>query len=1005
MTGSDSYNLSSDSSMLVISDTRSGVRKDTLEGYFAGINSIRYSPNGKYIIAIGGYYFDDSTTKKTGIDSRELSWATLTWNATSGKLLHIHKLERLKKHEYWGTQAINKVDLWFDHTNKDLLFVNDGYTVEARNVLTGKLVSSLWEHTGNSHSYVLGKNKRTVFKRDGNTLKIIDILSGKMTGSFQHTVEIEKFRVDEKNNVVITVTKENHLHIWDINTGKLLRTFDGGAEKIFSFEPSPADKHLVLFSKHPPENEGKDEDEDEGETLEEIRMWDWGLNKFLWTITLPQSKLKGEFSPDGKNLAVYADPPSDYFETEINLDHAQVLDVRTGKKKSNFTGHASYVRSGAFSPDEKRLVTAYSDSTIRIWDMDKGQFTTTLTGHSNVVNRVEFTADGSYLASASDDSTARIWDAWSGKLLYTLGGNEGPVYSARFSTDMKYIVTISEDDGRVWDAGTGKLLHVLEGAGGIEARFSPDGKYILCDAGLWNAGTGKLVFELDWHNGRVNHSQFSSDGKYIVTASADETAKLWSVDYGELLFSFDDHTDEVVYATFSQDSKKVITASLDNTVKIWDVQTGRLEKSIDLGSNTVVVDMHIPGNKLLCVAAGSETRIIKLSTGELTYSFFSLEKNGYLVVDRFNRFDGTENARKLLYFTCNDEVIELDQVKDQLWTPGLAGRIIKGDSINALKLADLNICGLTPQVKERAGNNDEYHFQVTPRRGGLGETALYLNGIEIRRYARSQLKQNGGSYDIVFKKSDLLPYLVPGEENAVQVRAWVQDNTISSRGLIKKLDKTKDSTANPDLYAVFVGISDYKGDELDLKYAAKDAEDMGVALSVAARKLLNTDGKEHVFTYHLTTTKGYYRFPEKIGIRKTLEEIGTKARANDILLLFFAGHGLMEGKNKKQFYFLTADASRNGVADAIGDMGISTAELTEWVKPAHIKAQKRIMIFDACNSGQAIRDFVQLGKPGQGYVAGRSDESGQQVKAIERLNSQSGMIILSASAATSMPMK
>src|SRR5450432_4585809 len=102
-----------------------------------------------------------------------------------------------------------------------------------------------------------------------------------------------------------------------------------------------------------------------------------------------------------------------------------------------------------------------------------------------------------------------------------------------------------------------------------------------------------------------------------------------------------------------------------------------------------------------------------------------------------------------------------------------------------------------------------------------------------------------------------------------------------------------------------VGVSDYKGDELDLQYAAIDATDVSTTLAAAARKLLNYDGKEHVFMYNLTTAKDHYQLPEKNSIKKILEEIGKKAMANDILLIFFAGHGVMEG-TKKQFYFLTA---------------------------------------------------------------------------------------------------
>ncbi|HRF18547.1 MAG TPA: caspase family protein, partial [Chitinophagaceae bacterium] len=242
---------------------------------------------------------------------------------------------------------------------------------------------------------------------------------------------------------------------------------------------------------------------------------------------------------------------------------------------------------------------------------------------------------------------------------------------------------------------------------------------------------------------------------------------------------------------------------------------------------------------------------------------------------------------------------------------------------------------------------------------------------------------------------------IAGKENPVTVKAYTADNAISSRGIIINEDKTQEKTTTPpNLYAVMVGVSDYKDEELDLKYAAKDANDISAAVAASARKLLNTDGKEHVFVYDLTTSEKRYQLPEKNSIKKVLEEIGNKATANDILLLFFAGHGVMSARSGEQqkFYFLTADASKTTAASAVADVGISTAELTEWMKPQNIRAQKRILIFDACNSGQAIRDLVKVGNERQGYMAARSDEQSQQIKAIDKLNEQSGFFILSASA-------
>ncbi len=400
-------------------------------------------------------------------------------------------------------------------------------------------------------------------------------------------------------------------------------------------------------------------------------------------------------------------------------------------------------------------------------------------------------------------------------------------------------------------------------------------------------------------------------------------------------------------------------------------------------------------NQLLLIASARYLSILNIKAGKYFHLFFP-DNDNWIVLDENGNFDGTEDARKKLYLTCGTEVVNLEQVKDQLWVPNLAERIIAGETVNARKLADMNICGFTPEVINTSTDADTYRFKIQPRSGGLGETVLLVNGIEAKRYPINTLKKIGNAYELVVPKAGLNNMLIAGQENPVTVKAYTADNGISSRGLILLADKRKQSAAPANLYAVMVGVSDYKGEGLDLKYAAKDATDLSSAISHAAKKMLNTDGKEHVFMYNLTTSRDHYLQPEKNSIKKVLEEIGKKAKANDILLVFFAGHGMMEANHKK-FYFLTADASAASAVESIADVGISTAELTDWMKPQNIPAQKRILIFDACNSGQAIKDFVTMGSTGQDYLAARNDDEAQQIKAIDKLNEKSGLFILSAS--------
>ncbi|MDI1484608.1 WD40 repeat domain-containing protein, partial [Polyangium sp. y55x31] len=95
-------------------------------------------------------------------------------------------------------------------------------------------------------------------------------------------------------------------------------------------------------------------------------------------------------------------------------------------------------------------------------------------------------------------------------------------------------------------------------------------------ARVWNAdGTGEPL-RLEGHQDRVYSAAWSPDGTRIVTASADKTARVWNADGTGKPLRLEGHQDGVSSAAFGPDGTRIVTASWDKTAWIWNADgTGK----------------------------------------------------------------------------------------------------------------------------------------------------------------------------------------------------------------------------------------------------------------------------------------------------------------------------------------------------------------------------------------------------------------------------------------------
>merc|ERR1712039_923665 len=126
-----------------------------------------------------------------------------------------------------------------------------------------------------------------------------------------------------------------------------------------------------------------------------------------------------------------------------------------------FEDHTKDVLSVAFSADNRQIVSAARDKTIKLWNtLAQCKYTIQEDGHQDWVSCVRFSPnnqnpvimspDGSLCASGGKDAKAMLWDLNDGKHLYTLD-HADTINSLCFSPNRYWLCAATGPTIKIWD--------------------------------------------------------------------------------------------------------------------------------------------------------------------------------------------------------------------------------------------------------------------------------------------------------------------------------------------------------------------------------------------------------------------------------------------------------------------------------------------------------------------------------------------------------------------------
>ncbi len=336
-------------------EVASGKQVLLLSGNSAQVDSVAFSPDGTRVLT------GSNTARLWNItgDNRQLiisalSEITVSALAPDGKSIVV------------GDESGN-AGLWDLNTGKLLRnFQKDIHDVKSLAISPdGKMVALSIRHGNESVDVILV---------DAATGEILKTFTGAPT--LQPYIGSLSFSSDGK--MLLAGYFDNTARLWDVSSGQLLRLIYGSDSANGSGDATLSpDGQMIVF--------------DGG------RTW-WNISTGA-RVNFPEAMSGNKiiFSPDGSLAAI------------IHGYTFSVWKVATQQLVQNYSGHSDQIRSLAFSPDNKMVLTGSADKTAMLWELSSARLLRVFTGHGASVTSVAFSPDGRTIITTSLDKTIRTW--------------------------------------------------------------------------------------------------------------------------------------------------------------------------------------------------------------------------------------------------------------------------------------------------------------------------------------------------------------------------------------------------------------------------------------------------------------------------------------------------------------------------------------------------------------------------------------------------------------------
>lgn len=588
------------------------------------------------------------------------------------------------------------------------------------------------------------------------------------------------------------------------------------------------------------------------------------------------------FDAEGKTIAV-SGPGGD----------VTLWNTRTGLKVGTLAG-STVADQLAFDPEGRTLACAFWDYRLALWDLATGEMRKEVRLKENVAR------GGQALALRFVAGGEKLCVAYKQGLFATLDGETLEILDSMNLDDRH-----NEINDAAWDA-EGKRLALARGLGmllQVRRTVRRDGNRV--DLVDYDAQT--IRQGLRGHTFAVRSVALSPDGRLAAGGGDDAQIKVWDVAAGKEVATLAGHQSTVDSLAFSPDGRRLLSGSQDHSFKIWDVERGALVATL----------VTLEPDDMIVAAPDGYYAANQGGFGDLAFRFGGVAVPPEQFDLRWNRPDVILSR----FGKASPEVVARYRA---LYERRLRKMNLSPADVNGRReLPEAEIAGPLPYSTSERTLSISIHARDA--RHDLARLMVYCNDVPIHG-------RNG---------VDLGPLKTREVRRQVEValaagRNKVQVAVLNDRG-VESLKDTAFVQCEADkspttLHVVCVGISRYRDERLTLRYAAKDALDVGAAFRETVNQFDNV--KVTTLTDAQATREGILALRKLVG----------STRTDDGVVLFFAGHGMLD--DQANYYFVTWDCDPTRPAKR----GLAYDEIQDLVDG--IPARRRLVLLDTCHAGE-----------------------------------------------------